>query len=177
MTEMQQRLRDAASAGFPQAQFELAWAILYRQEGAAGTGAEKVTVGDMLQKSVDQLPRSESQLAVCEYSGCDGVAVDVSAAIEHARDAAKRGSLDAIVSIGPHIPAGQLDPNEVVAWGLIKAGLEQAGCGGDGFSVRAMTRIVNTLNAKNISDQARARAEQYWQAYGAQMMSNIGCTG
>jgi len=176
MTEMQQRLRDAAAAGFPQAQFDLAWAILGGQEGAAGTGAAKINTGDLLRSSQEQLPRSELQLAVCEYLGCDGVAVDMDAAIKHAREAAQRGAPDAIVYIGPHVPAGQLDPNQVTAWGLVQASLEQRGCGGDGFSIRSLTRIVNTLNAKNISAQARALAEQYWRTYGVQMMSNIGCT-
>jgi hypothetical protein len=175
MTEMQQRLRDAAAAGFPQAQFELAWAIIGGQEGAAGTGAAKVSAGDMLKESLEQLPRSEMQLAVCEYSGCDGVAVDVNAAIKHAREAAQRGSPDAILSIGPHLPAGQLDPNEVAAWSLVQASLQQRGCGGNGFSVREMKNISSTLNANNVSAEARALAEQYWQEYGTQMMSNIGC--
>jgi TPR repeat protein len=176
MTEMQQRLRDAAAAGFPQAQFELAWGILHGQEGAAGTGAAKVSAGDMLTASQGQLPRSEAQLATCEYSGCDGVPVDVNAAIKHAREAAQRGSPEAMVYIGPHLPAGQLDPNEVAAWGLIQASLQQAGCGGNGFSVREMKSISSTLNANNISAQARTLAEQYWQDHGAQMMANIGCT-
>jgi hypothetical protein len=39
-----------------------------------------------------------------------------------------------------------------------------------------MKGILGTLNANNISAQARALAEQYWQDYEAQMMSNIGCT-
>lgn len=177
MTEIQQRLREAAAAGFPQAQFDLAWAIIGKQDGAEGTGAGRITAGDMLRASQAQLSRSELQLAVCEYSGCDGVAVDVDAAIKHAREAAQRGSPDAIVYIGPHVPAGQLDPNEVAAWGLVQASLEQRGCGGDVFSIRSLTRIVNTLNAKNISAQARALAEQYWRDYGSQMMSTIGCTG
>jgi hypothetical protein len=175
MTEMQQRLRDAAAAGFPQAQFELAWAIIGGQEGAAGTGAAKVSAGDMLKESLEHLPRSETQLAVCEYSGCDGVAMDVNAAIRHAREAAQRGSPDAILSIGPHLPAGQLDPNEVAAWSLVQASLQQRGCGGNGFSVREMKSISSTLNANNVSAEARALAEQYWQEYGSQMMSNIGC--
>jgi len=175
MTDMQQRLRDAAAAGFPQAQFELAWAIIGGQEGAAGTGAAKVNAGDMLKESLEHLPRSETQLAVCEYSGCDGVAVDVNAAIKHAREAAQRGSPDAILSIGPHLPAGQLDPNEVAAWSLVQASLQQRGCGGNGFSVREMKSISSTLNANNVSAEAHALAEQYWQKYGAQMMSNIGC--
>jgi len=175
MTDMQQRLRDAAAARFPQAQFELAWAIIGGQEGAAGTGAAKVSAGDMLKESLEHLPRSETQLAVCEYSGCDGVAVDVNAAIKHAREAAQRGSPDAILYIGPHLPAGQLDPNEVAAWSLVQASLRQRGCGGNGFSVTEMKSISSTLNANNVSAEARALAEQYWQEYGAQMMSNIGC--
>jgi hypothetical protein len=175
MTEIQQRLRDSAAAGFPQAQFELAWAILGGQEGAAGTGTGKVRAGDMLRASQDPLPRAESVLASCEYFGCDGIAVDVSAAIKHAREAAQRGEIDAILGIGAHLPAGQLDPNEVVAWGLIRASLQQRGCGGDVFDVQSMTRIVSTLHANTISAQARALAEQYWRDYGAQMMSNIGC--
>jgi hypothetical protein len=176
MTEMQQRLRDSAAASFPQAQFELAWAILGGQEGAAGTGTAIVNAGDMLRASLEQLPRSELQLAICEYSGCDGVTVDVNAAIKHAREAAQRGSPDAMVYIGPHLPAGQLDPDEVTAWGLVQASLEQRGCGSDVFDVRSMTRIVNTLNANTVSAQARVLAEQYWQRYGVQMMSSIGCS-
>lgn len=176
MNEMQQRLRDAAAAGFAQAQFELAWAILGGQEGAAGTGDGRVRAGDMLRASQDQLPRSESQLAVCEFSGCDGVAVDANAAIMHAREAAQRGSPEAMAYIGPHVPAGQLDPNEVTAWGLIQASMQQKGCGDGGFEIRTVKIMVNTLNANNISAEAHALAEHYWQEYGAQMMSNIGCT-
>jgi hypothetical protein len=175
MNEMQQRLRDAAATGFPQAQFELAWGILGGQEGAAGTGDGRVRAGDMLRASQDQLPRSESQLAVCEFSGCDGVAVDVDAAILHAREAAQRGSPEAMAYIGPHVPAGQLNPNEVTAWGLIQASLEQKGCGGGGFEIRTVKNMVNTLHANTISADARALAEQYWQEYGAQMMSILGC--
>jgi hypothetical protein len=39
-----------------------------------------------------------------------------------------------------------------------------------------MKSISSTLNANNISAKARELAEQYWQEYGAQMMTNIGCT-
>jgi TPR repeat protein len=176
MTEMQQRLRDAAAAGFPQAQFELAWAIIGGQEGAAGTGSAKVNVGDLLRQSVDQLPRSEGELAVCEYSGCEGVAVDPDTAIKHAREAAQRGEIDAMLAMGPHLPAGQVDPHEVMAWGLVLASLIQRGCAGNGFTVREMKSTLSTLNANNITPQARALAEQYWQDYGAQMMENLGCS-
>ena len=104
------------------------------------------------------------------------MAVDVDAAIKHAREAAQRGALDAMAYIGPHLPAGQVSPDEVTAWSLVQASLQQRGCGGDGFSVPAIRRIVNTLNANNVSAQARILAEQYWQTYGAQMMTSIGCT-
>jgi hypothetical protein len=176
MTEMQQRLREAAAAGFPQAQFELARAIIAGQQGAAGIGADKVNAGALLQASQNQLATSEQQLALCEYSGCDGVAVNVDAAIIHAREGAQRGAIDAMLAIGPHLPAGQLSPDEVMAWGLVQASLQQEGCGGGGFSVGTMKRITSTLNANNISAQARVLAEQYWQEYGAQMMSGIGCS-
>jgi TPR repeat protein len=176
LTEMQQRLLEAAAAGFPQAQFELAWAIIAGQEGAAGTGAAKVHAGDLLRQSEDQLATSEQQLAFCEYSGCDGVTPDIDSAIKHAREAAQAGAIDAMLAIGPHLPAGQINPDEIVAWGLVHASLLQQGCGGNGFSVREMKGILSTLNANNISTQARSLAEQYWQDYGAQMMSNIGCS-
>jgi hypothetical protein len=176
MTEMQQRLREAAAAGFPQAQFELAGAIIAGQQGAAGIGADKVNAGALLQASQNQLATSEQQLALCEYSGCDGVTVNVDAAILHAREAAQRGAIDAMLSIGPHLPAGQLNPDEVMAWGLVQASLQQQGCGGSGFSVRTVKSITSTLNANNISAQARVLAEQYWQEYGVQIMSSIGCS-
>jgi TPR repeat protein len=176
MTEMQQRLRDAAAAGFPQAQLELAWDIIGGQEGAAGSGADKVNAGDMLKQSQDRLATSEQALAFCEYSGCDGVAVDVDAAIRHAREAAQKGAIAARLTIRPQVAAGLLSPDEVKAWGLVQASLLQRGCGGNGFSVREMKSISSTLNGNNISAQARVLAEQYWQEYGAQMMANIGCT-
>jgi len=69
LTNGQQRLRDAAAAGFPEAQFELAWAIIGGQQGAGGTGSAKVNAGDLLRQSADQLPRAKEELAVCEYFG------------------------------------------------------------------------------------------------------------
>jgi TPR repeat protein len=176
MTDMQRRLRDAAAAGFPQAQFELAWAIIGGQQGAAGTGSAKVNAGDLLRQSADQLPRSEGELAVCEYSGCDGVDVDVDAAIEHAREAAQRGEIDAMLAMGPHLPAGLVNPDEVMAWGLVHASLLQRGCEGNGFSVRETKGTLSSLNANNITPQARTLAEQYWSDYGAQITANIGCS-
>jgi len=109
----------------------------------------------VLQQSQEQLANSEQQLALCEYSGCDGVAVDADAdaAVKHAREAAQRGAIDAMLTIGPHLPAGEISPDEVMAWGLVQTSLQQRGCGGNGF-VREM---------KSNSSQARTLAEKYWQ--------------
>jgi hypothetical protein len=175
LTDMQQRLRDAAAAGFPQAQFELAWAIISGQKDAGGIGAEAVTAGDMLRQSADQLAASEAQLAVCEYSGCDGVTPDIDSAIKHAREAAQAGAMSAMIGIGPHLPAGQIDPDEVAAWSLIDASLQQQGCAGNIFTVRSGKQFMDTLSAKNISARARTLAEQYWSDYGSQITANLGC--
>ena len=175
MHDRQERLRDAASAGFPEAQFELAWAIIGHQEGAAGSGADAANVGDLLRASADTIPRSEAQLAACEYSGCPGVTADLEAAVTHARDAARRGSIDGLLAIGPHLAASQMDPDEVMAWTVVHASLQLRGCDGNGFSVQWMQQTAATLSASNLSAGARALADQYWQQYGAQMMSNLGC--
>jgi hypothetical protein len=80
-----------------------------------------------------------------------------------------------MLAMGPHLSAGQINPNEVMAWDLVHASLLQRGCGGNGFSVREMRSTLSTLNANNITPQARILAEQYWSDYGSQMMANIGC--
>ena len=85
ITEMQQWLRAAAAAGFAEGQYELAHDILAGQQGA-GAGSDAVNAGDLLRQAADVLPNAESRLAVCEYSGCGGVAVDLESAVTHARD-------------------------------------------------------------------------------------------
>lgn len=176
LAEMQRRLRDAAAAGFPEAQFELAWAIIAGQRGAAGIGSDAVNAGDLLRQSAERLPRAEAELAMCEYSGCPGIALDLDSAITHAREASQRGSIDALISLGPHLSAGQMDPNEVSAWNLVHAALEQQGCVGNGFSVKSIKAVTSTLMSPNITANARTLADQYWQDYGAQIMTNLGCS-
>jgi hypothetical protein len=83
---------------------------------------------------------------------------------------------ESLVAIGPQLQASQIDPNEVAAWNLVGAMLAQQGCSYGGLTVQGMTSVTNTLASKSVSGKARALAEQYWQAYGSQMMSNIGCT-
>jgi TPR repeat protein len=176
MADLQQRLREAAAAGFAQAQFDLAWAIIGGQQGAAGSGPASVSAGDLLRQSAEQLPRAEAQLALCEYYGCPGVTSDIDSAISHAREAAEKGDIDGIITIGPHLSASQFDPNEVSAWTLVNAWLQEEGCAGNGFIVQWMKATTNTLASRNISAQARALADRYWREYGGQMMSNLGCS-
>jgi TPR repeat protein len=176
MTDMQQRLRDAAAAGFPEAQFELAWAIIGGQQGAAGTGPDAMNAGDLLRQSAEQLPTAEAELAVCEYSGCAGITPDLVTAVAHARDAAEKGSIDAMIAIGPHLSVSQIDPDEVTAWKLVNASLQQQGCAGNGFTVSWMKSTTSILASTSVSPRARILADQYWRDYGSRMMVNLGCT-
>jgi len=176
MKDMQQRLREASDAGFALAQYDLALLIDGGDEGAAGSGANKLHSQELLNQSASAFPASKAELADCEYFGeCEGIPVDIDAAIAHARDAAQEGYFSAILKIGPHLPAGQMDPNEVTAWGLVDASVEQQGCGGGIFTVREMQNIMSTLNAPNINASAREQAEQFWSAYGSQIKANLGC--
>jgi hypothetical protein len=102
--------------------------------------------------------------------------VDVPSAITHAREAAERGTIDALLSMGPHLSASQMDPDELSAWNVVHASLQQQGCIGNGFSVQSMKVITGTLASSSITDRTRALADQYWRDYGPQIMSSLGCT-
>jgi len=171
----QQHLRDAAAAGFSEGEFELAWAIIGGQQGAAGSGPNKVNAGDMFRKSAGVLPRSEAELAVCEYRGCPGIATDLASAVSHAREAAQRGSIDAIITIGPRMQESLINPDEVSAWKLIRGSLAQQGCISNGINIMWMRDIESMLSSADISANARALADQYWQTYGARILANLGC--
>jgi hypothetical protein len=173
MTEMQQHIREAAAAGFSEAQFE--FTLFAKDQHVTDINGLELTTGDLLRQSAEKLPRSEGALALCEYSGCDGVAIDTPSAVAHAREAAQRGSIDALIQIGPHLPAGQIDPNDVSAWSLINASLQQQGCGGNGLNVASMKSTTAMLTSINITPEAHALADRYWERYGSQILSNRGC--
>jgi TPR repeat protein len=175
LAESQWWLRQAAMDGFPQAQFELAWAIIAHQSGAAGTGPNAVTTGAMLRASERALPDAQGELGICEFHGCSGVTVDPAAAIRDARDAAERGSLDAILSIGPKVQQRLLDPLEVSAWTVIQGSLEQQGCGTPGINLIWMNDIEKDLRGDHVTARAQALAQRDWNAYGAQIVANLGC--
>ena len=176
MKDLQERLRESSAAGFALAQSWLAQLIFSSDESAESKGADQPNPVELLNQAASAMPSSKADLANCEYFGeCEGIPVDIDAAIAHAREAAQDGYFSAILRIGPHLPAGQMDPDEVTAWGLIDASVEQQGCGGSIFLVRQMQNIMSTLNAPNITSAARAQAEQLWSAYGSQIKANLGC--
>jgi hypothetical protein len=98
----------------------------------------------------------------------------IRAAVSHAREAAQRGALDAMIEM--LVQASIIDPNEVVAWNLLATMLTQQGCTFGAFSPQWIAAATTTLTTKKSSDQARSLAEQYWRDYSAQIVSNIGCT-
>lgn len=170
-----QRTDEAAAAGFPVAQYEMAMGITSGFRQAVGGTAPTEDAGDLLRAAAVDLPVAESQLAICEFTGCPGITQDIASAVTHAREAAERGTIDAMLQIGPQLPESQIDPDEVSAWGLVYAALEQAGCTGMGFSVGLIRSASATLNSPTITINARTLADEYWQRYGEQMVTKVGC--
>jgi hypothetical protein len=175
VADSEQRLRDAAAAGFPEAQFELAWDILHGQQGAVDNGTNTVTAETLLRRAADRLPSAEANLSLCEYWGCQGAAPDTAAALTHARDAAQKGDVDAIIALGPYLSAGQVSPEEIAAWSLVHALLQQSGCSVSSMSVEWMKSTTATLSASNISSNTLSLANRFWREFGTQMKANLGC--
>lgn len=172
----QQRTDEAAAAGFAIAQYELATGITSGFWQAVGGSVPTEDAGDLLRAAAVDLPNAESQLAICEFTGCPGIPPDIPSAVSHAREAAQRGSIDAMLQIGPQLPQSQIDPDEVSAWSLLDAALEQQGCAGMGFSVGLIKSISATLNSPTITINTRNLANEYWQEYGEQMLAQLGCS-
>jgi hypothetical protein len=170
-----QKLMDAADAGYPEAQAFLAQGLMNGTTQLPAGLAADVNAANLLKVAADSLPNAESALAICEFKGCAGIEADIPSAVTHTRDAAQRGSFDAIIQIGPQLQASQMDPDEVSAWNLAGAMLSQQGCTYGGLSVQWMGSATSTLASSSISDRAKALANQYWQEFGTQMMANIGC--
>jgi uncharacterized membrane protein len=170
----EQKLMDAADAGYPEAQTFLAQGLMNGTAHLPAAIADN-NAGNLLQVAADSLPHAESILAVCEFRGCPGIGEDVPSAVAHARDAAQRGSFDAIIQIGPQLQPSQMDPDEVTAWNLVRAMMSLQGCSYGGLTAQWMTSASNALATNSTSEKARSLAEQYWHDYGAQMMTNVGC--
>ena len=174
---MQRWLRNAAIEGFPQAQYELAIAIIAGQQGAAGAGPNAVTAGAMLRESAAALPDAQGQLGICEFQGCPGIAANPARAIRDARQAAERGSMDAILDIGPKVQQSLIDPDEVSAWRLVHASLEQQGCISPGINLLWMGDIESTLRTADATPHARRLARKVWREYGGRIIANLDCHG
>jgi TPR repeat protein len=169
------QLLEAAAGGYPWAEFTLASRIIGGSPIASGGTDTPQNAGDLLRAAAVDLPAAEDQLALCEFNGCPGIEPDISSAVSHAREAAQRGSYDAMLEIGPQLQASQIDPDEVAAWNLVYAFLEQSGCAGQLISVRLMKSVSYTLHSPAIATNARTLAEKYWQDYGSQILFNLGC--
>jgi hypothetical protein len=170
-----QKLVEAVDAGYAEAQADMAQILTHPPPdlppGGPDDGEE-----NLFKKAAVSLPYAESQLALCEFNGCPGVAIDIPAAVSHAREAAQRGAFDAMIEIGPLLQASMIDPAEVAAWNLVAVMLAQQGCSAGYFSAQWMTAATNTLTSNSISDKARTLANRYWQEFGAQIIANIGCS-
>ena len=168
-------LRAAALGGYPWAQFSLGsrsvgdpWII---------TGGEASDhPGDLLRAAAQSIPAAQGQLARCEFTGCEYIAQDISAAVADARSAAQQGSIDAMLAIGPQIQASQIDPDEVRAWQLIDAALQVQGYEGIDINVRMIKSAAAVLNSPTVTPKARALADQYWQQFSAKILSGLGCS-
>jgi hypothetical protein len=170
-----QKLVEAVDAGYPEAQADMAQILTHPPSGLSPGGPDDGEE-NLFKQAAHSLPYAESQLALCEFNGCPGIAIDIPAAVSHAREAAQRGAFDAMIEIGPQVQASMIDPNEAVAWNLLATMLAQQGCTFGAFSLQWIAAATNTLTAKKSFDKAKALADQYWRDYGAQIMSNIGCS-
>jgi hypothetical protein len=170
----EQKLMDAADAGYAEAQAFLAQGLMNGTAHLPAAIADD-DAGNLLKVAADSLPHAETLLAVCEFKGCPGIETDIPSAVAHAREAAQQGSFDAVFQIGPQLQANQMDPDEVTAWNLVGAMLSQQGCSYGGLAVQWMASATSALTSNSVSDKAKALANQYWQQVGAQMMANIGC--
>ncbi len=175
--ERDAQLVAAAQGGVPWAQFGLAQRILQGAAPASGISNTSENAKDLLNAAAVDLPQAESYLAQCEFRGCADIPVDIPSALTDARDAAERGEFDAMLEIGPQLQASQIDPDEVEAWSLIHAAIDVQGYAGNRISVAMVKSASGTLNSPTVTSHAKALAEQYWQEYGARIMTSLGCGG
>jgi hypothetical protein len=169
------QLLAAVNGGYSWAQYYLGQRMINGIPLSSDAGTLSENAGDLVRAAALELPEAESHLAKCEFSGCTDIPVDIAAAVVDARNAAQRGSLDAILEIEPQLQASQIDPDEVEAWNLISASLQMQGYAGGALDARLLKSASSTLSSPIASAKARKLADQYWQEYGAQMLANLGC--
>jgi hypothetical protein len=170
-----EQLRDAAAAGYPWGEDTLASRMMSGDPIVSGSTDTPQNAADLLRAAALVLPAAESQLAICEFNGCPGIDPDLTAAVTHAREAAQKGTFAAMIEIGPQLQASQIDPDEVAAWNLVYAALEQQGCAGQAINATLTKSVSYSLNSPTVSTNIKTLAESYWKDYGTTMLSNLGC--
>jgi hypothetical protein len=170
----QSKLLEAVAAAYPEAQSMLAGLIIH--PAPYGNMNSTENAGDLLRAAAVELPYAEGQLAICEFSGCPGIDLNIPSAVTHAREAAQRGSFDAMLEIGPQLQASQIGADQVAAWILVYAALAQQGCVDHAINAQSRRSVSFTLNSSGTASSAKSLAENYWQDYAAQILSNLGCT-
>jgi hypothetical protein len=170
----QSKLLEAVAGAYSEAQFMLAYPIIHPPPYGSMSTTENA--GDLLRAAAVELPAAEGELAICEFSGCPGIDRNISSAVTHAREAAQRGSFEAMLEIGPQLQASQIDADEVSAWTLVYAALAQQGCVAQAIDAQLRRSVSFTLNSSSTASNAKSLAEKYWWDYGAQISSNLGCT-
>lgn len=169
----QSKLLEAVAGAYSEAQFMLAYQTIHPPPYGSMNTTENA--GDLLRAAAVELPAAEGELAICEFRGCPGIDLNIASAVTHAREAAQRGSSEAMLEIGPQLQASQIDADEVSAWILVYAALAQQGCVARAIDAQLRRSVSFTLNSSSTASSAKTLAEKYWQDYGAQILSNLGC--
>jgi hypothetical protein len=169
-------MSQAASAGFAQAQYEFARSLIMDAD-ARKVVPDSPSAVSLLTEAASEVPEAKAELAECLFNGCDGAQPDHGAAVDAAREAAAEGEPDGIIALGAQLSAGTLSPDEVSAWRLFKASLAAQGCYGDEDAAFGLEPRVASSPSPLPSEAARNLAVTFWQRYGADAMSRLGCAG
>ncbi len=120
-------------------------------------------------------PAAEGILAQCIFDGCEDEVPDVDRAINLARDAATKGEIDQLLSMGESLPPGQLSADELSAWRVFKVTLANQGCDGALYSALSgqlpQPADISSLSSSSVTDLAVG----LWKKYGAKAQANLGC--
>jgi TPR repeat protein len=171
----QAHLLEAVAAGYSRAQYALANLATAGLLVPTSAASSNVNAEELLSAAAADLPQAEARLAKCEFTGCQDIAIDIPAAVTHAREAAQRGAFETLLEIEPQLQASEIDPDEVEAWTLINAALELQGEVGGVMNIAMMKSASRVLDSPSITSHARTLADQYWRQYQGQILSNLGC--
>jgi hypothetical protein len=167
-------MSEAATTGFPQAQYEFARSLIMDPD-ARKVVPEAPSPVTLLTEAATTVPEAKVELAQCLFEGCDLRAPDHEAALQTAREAAVAGEPDAIFFLGSRLSIGELPADEVAAWRLFKSTLAAQGCYGDEDAAFGLEPPGSSDPAPLPSAAARTLAVTFWQRYGMQAAARLGC--